>query len=359
VLEIRSGKWLDVESEKDKTILNFRIGSRTIYNPRRFPDEGEKVKVEYLTLEGGALVAYTVTILGLKTQEAGNLAPSISEQCHVPIWNVGDSWRFRYSNGKEWRHTVERIEGNLYIMDDGSWGKKLCRDRGTLNEVAYLTPEGKKMKPQSPSILYLNFPIYIGRKWKRMHTDTGRTPAVAHMNFNYLNEYKVLSYGSMTVPAGTFNAYKIELKQTIYEQRPVSGKAYIWYSPEVQFYIKVVFEKAGYWAGFQDFELISFDLKDRQPLKSSPPEEDAIEKPQAPLPEKPLISVPKPSSSVSNIVTVIGTFANIRSGAGNEFPIITTVKEGDKLILLGESGDWFNVRLGNGQEGWVNNRFAK
>jgi hypothetical protein len=179
------------------------------------------------------------------------------------------------------------------------------------------------------------------------------------MNFNYLNEYKVLSYGSITVPAGTFNAYKIELKQTIYEQRPESGKAYIWYSPEVQFYIKVIFEKVGYWAGFQDFELISFNLKDRQPLKSPPPEEGAIEKPQAPLPGKPPISVPEPSSSGSNIVTVIGTFANIRSGAGNEFPIITTVKKGDKLILLGESGDWFNVRLGNGQEGWVNNRFAK
>ena len=42
-----------------------------------------------------------------------------------------------------------------------------------------------------------------------------------------------------------------------------------------------------------------------------------------------------------------------------EFPIFTTVKQGDKLVLLGEYGEWFNVRLDNGQEGWINNRFVK
>lgn len=60
-----------------------------------------------------------------------------------------------------------------------------------------------------------------------------------------------------------------------------------------------------------------------------------------------------------NIVTVTATFANIRSGGENEFPIVTTVKRGDKLILLGESGDWLNIRSENGQEGWIDNKFAK
>ncbi len=56
-------KWLEVESAKDKSIVNFRIGHNTQYVPQRYPNAGEKVKVEYLT-QRGVPVAYSVTILG-------------------------------------------------------------------------------------------------------------------------------------------------------------------------------------------------------------------------------------------------------------------------------------------------------
>jgi len=59
---IHGWRWLDVESEKDKNIYNFRIGRKTVYTPQRHPNVGEKVKVEYLT-HRGIYVAYTVTIL--------------------------------------------------------------------------------------------------------------------------------------------------------------------------------------------------------------------------------------------------------------------------------------------------------
>lgn len=55
-------RWLEVESAKDKTIVNFRIGHNTRYTPQRYPNAGEKVKVEYLT-QRGVPVAYSVTIL--------------------------------------------------------------------------------------------------------------------------------------------------------------------------------------------------------------------------------------------------------------------------------------------------------
>lgn len=61
VLGIRARMWLDVESETDKAVVNFRIGRKTVYVPHRYPNPGEKVKVEYLT-QRGTPVAYTVTI---------------------------------------------------------------------------------------------------------------------------------------------------------------------------------------------------------------------------------------------------------------------------------------------------------
>jgi len=62
---------------------------------------------------------------------------------------------------------------------------------------------------------------------------------------------------------------------------------------------------------------------------------------------------------ITSMVVVTGTSANIRSRAGDEFLIVTTVKQGDRLTLLGEKGDWFHVRLENGQEGWINKKFVK
>lgn len=62
VIGIRTRIWLDVESEKDKAIVNLRIGRRTVYTPQRYPNIGERVRVEYLT-QKGIPVAYTVTIL--------------------------------------------------------------------------------------------------------------------------------------------------------------------------------------------------------------------------------------------------------------------------------------------------------
>jgi hypothetical protein len=345
VKEVRSGTWLAVESEKDKTVFNLRIGYRTIYRPSRYPNAGEKVKVEY-SKHQDALVAYTVTIVDAETGKP--LAP-VPEKGDRPLWNVGDSWKFRYPDKKEWQQTVERIEGNLYILNDPSEAYKLCVDQRTLSIVAYLNSEGRKIEPSSVLNLYFNFPLHLGKKWARIVTVKARGTAY---ELNYINDYRVVSYEDINVPAGKFKAFKIELNlsaDTRSPYNPPSGTAHIYYSPEVKFYTKVLFNKSKLWLDLQEFELISFNLIDKQSPteKISPPREN----PQTSLP-----ATPPPSG---NAVTVTGTFANIRSGAGNEFPIVTTLRQGDKVILLGEKGEWFHVRLENGEEGWVNNKFAK
>jgi hypothetical protein len=81
---------------------------------------------------------------------------------------------------------------------------------------------------------------------------------------------------------------------------------------------------------------------------------DLTTKPQVTPPEKPITTAPvTPTSGTTNIVTVTWTSANIRSGAGNSFPAVTTVKQGDRLSVIGEHGEWFNVRLEDGKEGWI------
>src|SRR4030043_1370045 len=62
VVGIRGKIWLDVESENDKAIVNFRIGRKTVYVPHRYPNPGERVKVEYL-IQRGTPGAFTGDLL--------------------------------------------------------------------------------------------------------------------------------------------------------------------------------------------------------------------------------------------------------------------------------------------------------
>ena len=68
-----------------------------------------------------------------------------------------------------------------------------------------------------------------------------------------------------------------------------------------------------------------------------------------------------PSAIPSNgtLVTVTWTFANIRAGVGNDYPVVKFVKQGDKLRVIGASGGWFNICSEDGQEGWISSRVVK
>jgi len=287
------------------------------------------------------------------------------ERNDAPIWNVGDSWRFRYANMREGQISVERVEGNLYIVKDHHSMERYYFDKRTLNYQYSISPHGEKIKNETIFFygIYCDFPVYIGKKWAKMVSGqyTDRSPT------SYLHEFKVVSFENITVPAGTFNAYKIEFTRRTPERSASSIKRHFWYSPEAKNIIKHQYiptmEASGWTTGVADFELVSLKLDDKQwpppEEKLVPKELDTTTKPQAPLHEKgPEFKAVTPSP-VINVIVVTGTSANIRSGAGNEFPSITIVKQGDKLILLGEYGEWFNVRLKNGQEGWINRKFAK
>lgn len=62
VKKIEGKGWIEVEKEEDASLVRLRIGWKTVYTPHRYPNPGERVKVQYL-VQKGTPVAYTVTIL--------------------------------------------------------------------------------------------------------------------------------------------------------------------------------------------------------------------------------------------------------------------------------------------------------
>lgn len=59
------------------------------------------------------------------------------------------------------------------------------------------------------------------------------------------------------------------------------------------------------------------------------------------------------SSAASGDLEVTASVVNIRSGPSTSHQIIGTVKKGDRMTRLNQTSDWYNVRLANGQTGWI------
>ncbi len=247
-------------------------------------------------------------------------------------------------------------------MEDVYGSYKLGLDVKTLQLKTNISPDGRKVVPMTDMAWHFDFPLYVGKKWEKMVI--GRDTIAVQRNYLYV--YRVLSFEAVTVLAGTFKAFKIEREQRDFAQSGGSSViTYLWYCPELKREVRFgLGPVSGNWrvAG-QGYELKSFKLAEKQPttpeIKSSTDKVESTTKPQVIPTEKPKISISVTPPQVTNFVTVTGTSANTRSGAGNEFPAITIVKQGDKLILLGEYGEWVNVRLENGPEGWINRKFAK
>ncbi|MCA0956008.1 SH3 domain-containing protein [Mameliella alba] len=71
-------------------------------------------------------------------------------------------------------------------------------------------------------------------------------------------------------------------------------------------------------------------------------------------PEK--VVTPPPTQTHTMYVT--GTdHLNVRSGPGTQYGVINRIDFADKVTVLGENDGWNNVRLSNGQNGWVSNRY--
>jgi tetratricopeptide (TPR) repeat protein len=66
-----------------------------------------------------------------------------------------------------------------------------------------------------------------------------------------------------------------------------------------------------------------------------------------------LVAFCLPSAALSTEVYTKGSVVNVRAGGGAGYEIISQVTRGQRLELLDRQGDWSNVRLPGGMEGWI------
>lgn len=70
------------------------------------------------------------------------------------------------------------------------------------------------------------------------------------------------------------------------------------------------------------------------------------------------VSAEKPKTEVASTVVVKHELVNVRVGPSKKQDVVTTVKGGDMLNVLGQSPDWYFVELQDGTQGWVMEKFV-
>lgn len=142
-----------------------------------------------------------------------------------PRYTAGDYWVYK-TDAKDYGFTFVREEVDRYIFEKG--GAQFAKD--------YNLAAIGVMKGGAPGT-FVKFPLAVGKFWNQDFTvedmtvrDTARVA-----------KYAVESYEQITVPAGTFFAYKITVTYASVKYGHIYGSGEYWYAPEVKNIIKSAF----------------------------------------------------------------------------------------------------------------------
>jgi len=154
--------------------------------------------------------------------------PPEAPAAQAPTWGVGDSWIFRGTANRPGTFTVTTVDADAYsVREDNDGRSSLVRISRTL-----------EIEPPYSHRTYFMWPLRVGATWSyQFHGDT----------FTGSDRYTVTTYERVTVPAGTFDAFRIAVRECATERPSVCVGLTIWYAPTVKWYVKVAMDHSGNW----------------------------------------------------------------------------------------------------------------
>jgi hypothetical protein len=116
-----------------------------------------------------------------------------------------------------------------------------------------LSPDGKPLLSYDPPLDY-DWPLVVGKTWTKSYR---MTVIAKNQVIPFDATYKVEAYEDVTVPAGTFKAFRISFSSTGVQDM-------YWFAPELGIYAKQSLrrtDKSGYGPGTREVELVSQSIK--------------------------------------------------------------------------------------------------
>ena len=193
-------------------------------------------------------------------------------------YGIGSTWVFNHTlNGQTVQMTstlVDRVQHKsreVYVIsnavayrDPGApcdGGDGWLFDVETDGYVA-CTKNGEILSSTTPYHGRFNWPLEVGKSWR---TNYFWTDKVLHPDWSGpgWQDWTVVAWEEVTVPAGTFMAYKVVRTRGSWETASEDVDIQ-WYAPELQTAIKSVWHRSpndGYGGAEHMWELVSADLK--------------------------------------------------------------------------------------------------
>jgi hypothetical protein len=188
--------------------------------------------------------------------------PALGQTAERPEWRYGDTWIYRQHSAPppadtEWsRKVVDPMPYGLFQVQTEA-GKYLKFDS-----------EGNSLDGRGEDYSWrrFNFPLTVGKTWKHERKIAGDT-----WNGNEQSSWTVKAHEKVTVPAGTFDCFRVEgeahatwasgLSLVQNFNRRLTLTTY-WYCPEVKWSAKWVIEDQAYASAARTFttsELVRFE----------------------------------------------------------------------------------------------------
>jgi hypothetical protein len=193
--------------------------------------------------------------------------PAFAQNTDKPDVHVGDRWSWQHTNGLANERDLTRIEDIVEVS--GNEIRARARVKGNPGSgIATYTREWNPVDvvsaQYSPFLKELAFPLQVGKKWNdtadKMLFSNGK-----HGKFYLKGE--VVAFEKVTVPAGTFDAYRVNLvldaSGTDEDANIGNTEETYWYAPSVKRYVKLenTFRRDGRVRSKDIYELLEYSLR--------------------------------------------------------------------------------------------------
>jgi hypothetical protein len=167
---------------------------------------------------------------------AGWVSAVHAQTAEQPVWKVGNKWSFKEDTSpppaeSTWTRVVREA------LPDGTF-----RVQTQTGELLIFDGETNSLDPRGPEYSWkrFSFPLSVGKEWSYKRS-TGVAPNNGYENASW----KVVAHERVTVPAGTFECFRVEgiVWQTfntgLYGQFVAHQDVTYWYCPTVKWFARM------------------------------------------------------------------------------------------------------------------------
>jgi hypothetical protein len=152
---------------------------------------------------------------------------ALADTLDAPVVKEGDTWTYRntHEKGTDWNQTRDEIKVSRATSSTIYFAQKQADSTQSVKEAfsgadwsRIRDINGKEIVVNKP----LSFPLSIGKTWNVQYTE--QHPNKAHKYEQIDTKYTVVGYEQIEVPAGKYNALKIEVEgKWVAEKEPAQA----------------------------------------------------------------------------------------------------------------------------------------